>query len=67
MTSIAVIVGDETPRRSRTEAESTALRHRDLADVLADFDARGVGLRSSDNLTRDDLYDDATRGHGAPR
>ena len=58
---------DETHRRAQARAESTALRCRDLAEVLADFDARGVGLRSIDNLTRDQLYDDAARGHGAPR
>lgn len=35
------------------------LRVRDLDEVIADFDSRGVGLRSSDNLTRDELYDEA--------
>ena len=35
------------------------LRRRELDEVLADFDARGVGLRSRDNLTRDELYDEA--------
>ena len=40
-----------------SEAEPTVeLRRRDLDEVLADFDARGVGLRSCDNLTRDELY-----------
>ncbi len=38
------------------------LRRRELDEVLADFDARGVGLRSCDNLTRDELYDEATGG-----
>ncbi len=33
-------------------------RRRDMLNqVLADFDARGVGLHMSDNLTRDVLYD----------
>ena len=38
-------------------------RRRDmLNEVLADFDAWGVGLRMSDNLSRDALYDrDALR------
>jgi len=44
--------------------ESTAapveLRRRELDEVLADFDSRGVGLRSSDNLSRDELYEEAT-------
>ena len=33
-----------------------------LNEVLADFDARGVGLSMADNLPRDALYD-----RGAPR
>ncbi len=32
-------------------------RIRLLDEVIADFDARGVGLRMSDNLSRDELYD----------
>lgn len=33
-----------------------------LDEMFADFDARGVGLRMSDNLSRDELYDrDAAR------
>ena len=43
------------------------LRRRKLDEVLADFDARGVGLRSCDNLTRDELYDEATGGRGPMR
>lgn len=34
-------------------------RVRDLDEVIADFDSRGVGLRSSDNLSRAELYDEA--------
>ena len=30
---------------------------RELEEVLADFDARGVGLNMSDNLSREELYD----------
>ena len=38
------------------------LRRRTLDDVLADFAARGVGLRMADNLSREELYDrDAAR------
>lgn len=33
-----------------------------LDDLFADWDARGVGLRMSDNLSREELYDrDAAR------
>ena len=32
-------------------------RNRSLNEVLADFDARGVGLNMADNLPRDALYD----------
>ncbi len=32
-------------------------RRRHLNEVFEDFDARGVGLRMSENLTREELYD----------
>ena len=35
-------------------------RRRLLSEVVADFDARGVGLRMSENLPRDQLYDRPT-------
>ncbi len=48
--------------RARSEL-SERNRRRDIVNrVLTDFDARGVGLRMSDNLPRDALYDrDAPR------
>ena len=46
---------------SRSGAATTgALRRTELDEVVADFEARGVGLRMSDNLTRDELYDVAS-------
>ncbi len=45
----------------RNEKEATVeLRPRDLDEVLADFDARGVGV--SERLTREELYDEAING-----
>lgn len=35
------------------------IRARELEEVFADFDARGVGLRMAENLSRDELYDEA--------
>ena len=32
-------------------------RRRLLNEVVADFEARGVGIRMSENLSRDELYD----------
>ena len=32
-------------------------RGRRLREVVADFDARGVGLRMANNLPREELYD----------
>ena len=32
-------------------------RRRLLREVFADFEARGVGLRMADNLSREELYD----------
>lgn len=49
------------------DTETMGLSSRDLDDVLADFDARGVGLRSSGNLTRSELYDEAASGPSAVR
>ena len=43
-------------RRVETARER---RRRLLNEVLADFDARGVGLRMADNLHREALYDRA--------
>ena len=43
-------------RRVETARER---RRRLLNEVLADFDARGVGLRMADNLPREALYDRA--------
>ena len=46
---------------SRNEKETAVeLRPRDLDEVLADFDARGVGV--SERLTREELYDEAING-----
>lgn len=42
-------------------------RGRLLREVLADFDARGVGLDPRDNLTREELYDEAINGPNALR
>ena len=37
-------------------------RRRLLREAIADFEARGVGLRMADNLSREELYDrDAAR------
>ena len=38
-----------------------------IDEVIADFESRGVGLRSTDNLTRDELYDEAINGPDAIR
>ena len=43
------------------------LRPRDLGEVIADFDSRGVGLDSRDNLSRAELYDEAISGSDAIR
>ncbi len=49
------LVGERVAgERSETPAGQ---RRRLLNEVFADFDARGVGLRMADNLSRDELYD----------
>ena len=37
-------------------------RRRLLKNLFADFEARGIGLRMSDNQTREELYDEAING-----
>ena len=46
---------------ARSGAATTgAHRRSELDEVIADFEARGVGLRMADNLSRDELYDEAS-------
>ena len=42
-------------------------RRRRLDEFFADLDVRRLGLRASDRLTRDDLYDEAINGPDAIR
>ena len=42
---------------ARSKGAECAHRRKLLSEVLSDFDARGVGLRMADNLSRDALYD----------
>lgn len=60
-TYLRSLTGDSGRESAGTARDtgSIELRRRELDEVLADFDARGVGLRSRDNLTRDELYDAA--------
>ena len=46
-----------TGRPVRDNRELVEVRRRLLAEVLADFDARGIGLDMSENLSREELYD----------
>ena len=46
------------------EGIPVAFRPRDMDEVLADFDARGVGV--SERLTRDELYAEVTERVNAP-
>ena len=58
--------GEGTASTEPGPEAAVELRHRTLDDVLADFAARGVGLRMADNLSREALYDrDAARAEAA--
>lgn len=46
-----------TGRPVRNNRELVEVRRRLLTEVVADFDARGVGLDMSENLSREELYD----------
>ena len=43
------------------------LPHTQLDEVVADFEARGVGLEMKNNLTRDELYDGEVSSGGVER
>ena len=49
-----ITIAVETPGGAEAEGE---WRGRRLREVVADFDARGVGLRMANNLPREELYD----------
>ena len=57
------LAGGRERAADQSGVETTAeLRQTQLDEVLADFEARGVGLRMADNLSREELYDrDAAR------
>ena len=58
--------GEGTASTAPGPEAAVELRRRTLDDVLADFAARGVGLRMADNLSREALYDrDAARAEAA--
>ncbi len=59
-------LANEQPDEPSAEVESE-FRVRDLGEVVADFASRSVGLRSSDKLTRAELYDEAINGPDAIR
>ena len=46
----------ETPEEAHAGAQGES-RGRRLREVIADFDARGVGLLMAGNLSREELYD----------
>ena len=47
----------ETPVAIEQYTETPLERRRRLKEFFEDFDARGIGLRMSENLSRDELYD----------
>ena len=58
------LVAEPLEEKVTEEESETPLerRRRLLREVFADFDARGVGIRMSENISRDELYDrDALR------
>lgn len=54
--------------KDSNDGKSEIEHHRSrMNEVLADFDAKGVGLRMSENLSREDLYDEVLRDRSALR
>ena len=64
-TSVSALLREYLSSLAREESDGSnigpglELRPRDLDEVIADFDSRGIGLHPEDNLTRDELYDEA--------
>ena len=57
-----ILFDNGTPRQLRLRlfghvVEEAERRRELMRQVFQDFEARGVGLRMSDNLTREELYD----------
>ena len=52
----------ETTSGSRDAEKETEHRRELMRQVFQDFEARGVGLRMSENLTREELYDRTRAG-----
>ena len=48
---------EESPSRGQAADENHESRRKLLQETFNDFDARGVGLRMSDNLSRKELHD----------
>lgn len=63
--------GDEGLARAKEGESALERRRRLLRETFAEFDAQGIGLRMSENVPRDELYDrvesrsDARPGDGA--
>ena len=59
-TSVSALVRDylrSLASDSRDAEKDVERRHELMRQVFQDFEARGVGLRMSENLTREELYD----------
>ena len=50
---------EESPSRGQAADANHESRRRLLQETFRDFDARGIGLRMSDNLSREELHDRA--------
>ena len=57
MKNITVSVDDRLTSKGQAGDPDLESRRRLLQETFKDFDARGVGLRMSDNLSREELYD----------
>ena len=61
-TSVSALVRDylrSLASGSRDAEKETEHRRELMQQVFQDFEARGIGLRMSENLTREELYDRA--------
>ena len=56
-TSVSGMIGEYLKNLTAGTKDSPPAPEKTLIEIIADIRAKGGGLRSSDNLTREDLHD----------
>ena len=65
--SICVSSARTSDDASTGSADRTERRYKRLSDLLVEFDTKGIGLDTRENLTRQELYEEAMKRSDALR